>query len=232
MIVAFDLDETLYPEVEYVESGFRAVARHLSAQLGVSAVEAYKVMQRSLASRGRGCQFDDVLRHHDRHSKRLVAELLQVYRRHDPDLSLPAVSAQTLRQLADRALYLVTDGNHRVQARKVEALGIGGYFRHCYFTNRYGRDAAKPSTRVFELMLARESATSDRLVYIGDNPAKDFVGVRRLGGRTIRVHTGAYADAVARPGYGADLSVATLAEVPALVAALDQRQALTPSERG
>ena len=29
MIIVFDMDDTLYPEISYVESGFRAVAKNV-----------------------------------------------------------------------------------------------------------------------------------------------------------------------------------------------------------
>ena len=35
MIVALDLDDTLYPELSYVHSGFRAVAQELARRWGV-----------------------------------------------------------------------------------------------------------------------------------------------------------------------------------------------------
>ena len=39
-VLVFDLDDTLYPELSYVHSGFRAVAAFLSPLLGVPAVMA------------------------------------------------------------------------------------------------------------------------------------------------------------------------------------------------
>jgi putative hydrolase of the HAD superfamily len=100
-----------------------------------------------------------------------------------------------------------------VQAAKATALGLTGRFEHLYFTNRYGRAAAKPSTRVFELMLRRTGSQPADLVYVGDNPTKDFVGVRRLGGRTVRVLTGNHATVIPQPGFQADVDVAKLGDV-------------------
>jgi len=214
MIVGFDLDDTLYPEITYVHSGFRAVAEWLDAAAGCPADVSFRIMTDSLEANGRGAQFDDVLQHWGLCTRQRVQEALSVYRAHHPDISLPESSQQVLRELgATRALYLVTDGNHRVQARKVDALGVAPYFEHCYLTNRYGRSSAKPSTRTFELMLSREQAPAERLIYVGDNPAKDFVGVRGLGGKTIRVRTGAHRDVVALPGHDADVTVHDITSV-------------------
>ena len=215
MIVAFDLDDTLYRELDYVESGFRAVASHLEAEFGIPRQEAFLEMIRSLEAHGRGRQFDDVLHAHGLFTVARRDQLVQVYRRHDPELTLPEASKKALAQCASlgHRLFLVTDGNHRVQAKKIEALDLWRRFDHCYLTNRYGRSAAKPSTRVFELMLARVRSGPDQLVYVGDNPSKDFVGVRKLGGATIRVRRGHFADTVAQPGFDADVSIDAIDEV-------------------
>jgi putative hydrolase of the HAD superfamily len=60
-IVVFDLDDTLYPEIEYVRSGFRAVAFELEARFDVHAEEAFALLWRALQVHGRGKTFDRVL---------------------------------------------------------------------------------------------------------------------------------------------------------------------------
>lgn len=220
MIVAVDLDDTLYDERTFVESGFRAVASHLERTRGLPAAESFAVLCSSLDSAPRGRQIDDLLAHWGLRGKQLVWELVHVYRHHRPSLSLPDDSRAALDvlQRAGHRLYLVTDGHKVVQANKVAALGVSRYFEHCYLTNRYGVAHNKPSPRVFELMLQREGAAPSQLVYVGDDPAKDFVGVRRLGGHTIRVRTGRHAAVTAASAeFDADVEVGSFAEVPAAV---------------
>ena len=220
MIVALDLDDTLYRELDYVESGFRAVATYLSDEYQIDPDRAFDTMMGSLNSRGRGHQFDDVLREFNLFSAGRLQRLLQVYRQHEPTITLPTESDQVLTALSEEGhlLFMVTDGNHRVQARKVTALNLWDRFEHCYLTYRYGRSASKPSTRVFELMLSRTGSDASQLAYVGDNPAKDFLGVRALGGSTIRVHTGTHADDIAQPGFDADHHIDRIGELPELIA--------------
>lgn len=220
MIVAFDLDDTLYPEITYVQSGLRAVARHLRTSHGVDAEESLRVMLASLEAHGRGRTFDDVLAHWGLHSRPAVRRLVTVYRHHTPDIKLPEESRRVLDAVAaaDHALYLVTDGHKVVQAAKITALGLAPWFHHCYLTSRYGHAHAKPSTRTFELMLQREGLPGNELVYVADDPSKDFVAARALGGRSIRILTGRHAGAVAGRGLDADVTVSRLAEVPDVLA--------------
>ena len=100
-----------------------------------------------------------------------------------------------LEELRPRPLYLVTDGHKVVQQNKVDALGLAPYFRHAYLTHRYGIHHRKPSIRVFELMMRRERCAPRDIVYVGDDPSKDFRGIRPLGVHTLRVRTGRHASA-------------------------------------
>jgi putative hydrolase of the HAD superfamily len=209
MITVFDLDDTLYDESSYVRSGLAAVARWGAERFGQDAGESLAEMLALLERNGRGRVFDDWLR-----GRAPVREAVKVYRHHDPDIALPALSDEVLRKLADTPLYLVTDGHKIVQAKKVAALGIADRFRHCYLTNRYGRESNKPSLRCFELILKRERADWNQLVYIGDNPAKDFVALNQVGACTVRVLTGRHADDAAAPTHEAQHRIRTLAELP------------------
>jgi len=224
VIVAFDLDDTLYRELDYVESGFRAVAEHVATAHPITSEAAHEILMKSLECHERGRQFDDLLQAIGAFSVRQRDVLVQVYRQHKPEIELPTESSSTLRALAAEGhrLFLVTDGNHHVQNRKVEALGIRSFVEHAYLTGRYGHEATKPGTKVFELMLTRTRAEAADLVYVGDNPRKDFIGVRSLGGSTIRVLTGAWSDEVAAPGYEPDLTVNSISEVLGAVESLSR----------
>src|SRR5205823_2027561 len=78
-VLVFDLDDTLYPELSYVHSGFRAVAAFLSPLLGASAETLAAGMIAEETLQGRGQVFDNVLHQHGRWSKALVAACLRTY---------------------------------------------------------------------------------------------------------------------------------------------------------
>ncbi len=221
MIVALDLDDTLYPEETFVHSGFRAVARALRRRWGTEEQKALEVMLRSLEHGGRGSQFDDVVAHLGLRGRQSVAELVRVYRHHAPSIELPEESRRALAALAPRPLYLVTDGHKVVQQAKIDALGIRPLFRHAYLTHRYGIANRKPSPHVFELIMRRERCASGDLVYVGDDPAKDFRGIRPLGIHTIRVLTGRHALVEVPKAQDAERTVSTIGELPAVVAGLE-----------
>jgi putative hydrolase of the HAD superfamily len=126
-----------------------------------------------------------------------------------------------LEALAPRPLYVVTDGHKVVQKAKIDALGVAPYLRHAYITHRYGIKNRKPSTHVFELMMRRERCGPGELVYVGDDPSKDFVNLRPLGVHTVRVTTGRLAAMVVPGAQDAERTVSHLGAVPAVVGELE-----------
>jgi putative hydrolase of the HAD superfamily len=210
--VIFDLDDTLYDEVDFCRSGFRAVATFLSgipnltAAPGADAVFAALWEQFNKGNRGKtfnaaldalGIAFE----------ADMIARLVTVYREHTPDIALPAESRQLLDALGcEYALGLLTDGFLPTQRLKVEALGIGPYFKHVLYTEALGRKAWKPSTKGFKHLLKEFGAQPRDCVYVADNAEKDFVGPNALGMATIqlirpnRLHDNAPAGPEAEPG--------------------------------
>jgi putative hydrolase of the HAD superfamily len=218
MILVFDLDDTLYAERSYVESGFRSVASWLDQRFGWDQETSYQFMMDVLEKEGRGRIFDRLLTDRGISSGRAVRECLGVYRHHLPNIQLCPAASELLTDLAGQhALYLVTDGHKIAQARKVEALGLQKRFRRVYITHRYGLQFAKPSTACFERIQMREGRPWNDMVHIADNPVKDFVNLTPLGVRTIRVLTGAHRQVEAAPGYDARYRIPDLTHLPELL---------------
>lgn len=202
MIPIFDLDDTLYPERTYVESGFSAVALMLEQRFGWQAKESYAHMLNTLAKHGRGEVFNRLLATKDALNYSRVRECIHTYRHHKPTIQLNPIVCNVLSNFNVRP-YLVTDGHKVVQQKKVEALGLEVQFKKIYITHRYGIKNAKPSIHCFELIKKREKCEWRDMFYVGDNPAKDFVNLNPLGVHTIRVATGVHAKAIAQPGFDA-----------------------------
>lgn len=212
-VVVFDLDDTLYDELTYVKSGFLAVARELSKLLDASEQELFRQMWNVLEVQGRGRVFDEVLSRYRKRTKSLVRRCLSVYRLHKPDIALLPDAEQAFQQLRGTPVYIVTDGNKVVQHNKLEALGLYGRVKKCYITHRYGRHHAKPSPYCLLKISQAERTPPSDIVYIGDNPHKDFVGIKPLGFRTIRIRRGAYRDLVKPEPYEAETEVRDLTEI-------------------
>jgi putative hydrolase of the HAD superfamily len=106
--------------------------------------------------------------------------------------------------------YVVTDGNARVQENKIKALGIERYVKKAMASHRYGRASAKPSPVLFQKIARWEGVPPGRVVYVGDNPNKDFVGIKPLGFRTVRVLQGMFRNVRLDERHEADLTIPSL----------------------
>lgn len=213
-VIVFDMDDTLYDEYTYVRSGFQEVASFLSVQLNEEQVTLFDWMWDRLQVNGRGAIFDDVLKEFNFYSKVIARICLTIYRLHTPNIILPEETINCLELLKKFTLYLVTDGNKVVQHNKVQALGLYDRMHHCYITHRYGIENAKPSPYCFLDLLKRESVETKDVVYIGDNPTKDFVGIKPLGFQTIRIMTGQHKDIGMPIEYEAEYRISSLNELP------------------
>lgn len=209
MILIFDLDDTLYSEINFVESGFKEVSKKLARELQISENVIYKDLIYTLDKFGRGKTFDIFLQKHNRLSKKLIADCLTTYRSHTPTIKLYPEALNFLNKYS-KTLYLVTDGNKIVQKNKIKALNIELYFNKIYITHQYGKKYAKPSTHCFELIKHREKCNWSDMIYVGDNPNKDFVGLNQVGMHTIRVLTGQYATVRVNRLFGAKYVIPSL----------------------
>lgn len=213
MILIFDLDDTLYPELTYVHSGFDAVARFLEKEYRIPPGDSLPVMHRELEQNGRGSVFDIVLEKYNLYSARNVGKCLKAYRFHTPVISLHEDAVEVLERNQASSQYLVTDGNKIVQGKKVAALKLGDVFKKVFITHRFGVDKAKPNPYCFLKISEIERAEPANIVYVGDNPRKDFVEIKKLGFRTVRVKRGMFKDLVLSREYEADICVNDLREI-------------------
>lgn len=213
--VVFDLDDTLYPEWAFVRSGFTAVDHWLTAQHQVRGF--FERAWRLHLDGVRGRIFNRALELLQIPvTATLISEMLAVYREHTPAIEPYPDTLASLDALgAHFQLALLTDGYAAVQRRKVNALGLADRFAAVVYSVDLGREYWKPSPAPF-LAVARMlgDATTPR-VYVGDNPAKDFLGARSVGWRSIRIRRpdGEHATREAQPGCEPDVEVPSLASL-------------------
>lgn len=212
MVLVFDLDDTLYEELTFVKSGFKAVAVYLNEQYSIPVETGFEFMLQKLPF-GRGRIFDDLLSHHGIYKKDLVRKCVSIYRLHRPEITLYPEADVCLERFRDYPLYIVTDGNKVVQQNKIRALGLDQRVKFCYITHCYGIKNAKPSPYCFLKICEREKVSPKEVVYIADNPHKDFVGIKPLGFKTIRVIQGQYKDLILSKEYEANQQIYSLREL-------------------
>lgn len=219
LVLIFDLDDTLYAERQFALCGFRAAAAWAKAELGLDGLDAD--MTRLLDAGHLGRLFSLVLeeRMAGRHSPEHVQGLIAAYRACEPELTLFEDARWALSHYARNGpLGLITDGTHAMQHKKVRALALEPHFREIVYTDLLGegRIFAKPHPRSFEMMETALSDPGGRFVYVGDNPAKDFVAPNARGWVTVQVvRRGGIHDATRiNPGGAPQHTISALTELP------------------
>jgi putative hydrolase of the HAD superfamily len=177
--VIFDLDDTLYPEKGYVRSGYASVAEafpnieNMEERLWKAFEEKKPAIDLVLGEEGMG------------ESERMRA--VEIYRNHSPRIELYSGVEQLLLRLSEtKRLGLITDGRPEGQRAKIDALDISGYFEKIIVTDELGGvQFRKPDKTAFVMMQKELDVPFCRMVYIGDNPKKDFKAPELLGMKAI-----------------------------------------------
>lgn len=212
MILIFDLDEVLYDEITFVKSGLDSVSNYLYNKFSVPRKDSKRYLDKRL-QKERGKILDCLLEEFGLYSKKRVRECLSVYRFHIPKIQLYEDADKCLKRLNEFPIYIVTDGNKIVQKNKLQALGLYQRVKHCYLTSNYGLQHTKPSPYCFLKICEKENVKPSDVIYIADNPSKDFVGIKPLGFRTIRLLKGRYKNMKKEKKYEAEFTIKSLSQL-------------------
>lgn len=186
--IIFDVDDTLFLERDYVKSGFLAVGEHVEQAVGASgfAEVAWRYFQQGKG----GHVFDETICELGLSQSTLaVADLVAVYRSHTPAIELLDDSRRAIENLCKHEVRLgiITDGPAASQRAKVAALDLERHMAVVVVTDEVGPGARKPSNVGFRMVQEALGLPAASLMYIADNPMKDFVAPHALGWRTLRI---------------------------------------------
>lgn len=176
--VIFDLDDTLYSEKEYVRSGFEKVANFLGRSNA-------KERLWELFLEGKPA-IDTYLSEIQEYYKK--DECLSVYRNQIPDIHLYKGVQEAILELKNKGVKvgIITDGRVEGQRNKISSLGLEDLVDDIIITDELGGvQFRKPNDISFRIMQNRWRIPFEQLVYIGDNPNKDFQAPKQLGMRWI-----------------------------------------------
>lgn len=178
-VVCFDLDDTLYKEIDFVKSGFRLIA------------ESEKRPDLLPMMMGWRDKSEDVFFNFNKAigKETLKSEYLKIYRYHIPKITLSDGVKETLDELKGEevTLGLITDGRSETQRNKIKALGLDRWFENdnIVISEEFGSE--KTDERNFRFFMNKYPGAN--YVYVGDNPKKDFIVPNRLGWKTVMLES-------------------------------------------
>ncbi|MBN2084944.1 MAG: HAD family hydrolase [Anaerolineales bacterium] len=185
--VIFDLDDTLYPERDYVRGGFRAVGEWAGRRLNLSPVIVRAQLDSLFDGGFRGDAFQWWLSEQGL-PESLLPEMVATYREHEPRIAFYPETEAVLDALKRRFhLGLVTEGRRAAQEAKIRALDLTRWIEAVVILGEKDRAQWKPSIKPFHRILGMLALAGGNAVYVGDNPRKDFRGARGAGLQTVRI---------------------------------------------
>jgi putative hydrolase of the HAD superfamily len=212
LIIVFDLDDVLYEEKLFYYSGVDAIVNFISDEYKIPINKILMFLKKRI-KKDRKKIIDDILTNFNIYSKSRVRKCLSIYRMHFPKIKLSTDAKYCLKNLKNIPCYIVTDGNKIVQLNKIKALKLEKFMKKCFLTSNYGLNNAKPSPYCFLKICNIENVTPKEVVYVGDDPNKDFVGIKPLGFQTIRVLKGRYRNLRKSKKYQSNVVINSLREL-------------------
>ena len=188
-VICFDLDDTLYKEIDYLKSAYMEIAEFAAGQctgcsesVNILAIKAYN---RMLDAYREGLNaFEELNRFLG--VELPISDYLYIYRHHKPKITLSEDVVRTLDALTDEGVRigLITDGRSIQQRNKIEALALCRWIdeKDMVISEEFGSE--KPALDNYEYFMKRYPECQD-FTYVGDNPRKDFIAPNALGWMTI-----------------------------------------------
>jgi len=172
MVIVFDLDDTLYDEIDFIKSGFKEVSNYLGNE------KYFDFMWDEFLKNGSGKIFNKLIEEFNLSVS--LNKLIEIYKFHFPDISLPRESKEILQFAKSYKTALISDGHYIMQKNKYNALNIN--LDYPIFTDFY--HTKKPELKPF--LMVMDKFKDKNYIYISDNPKKDFLAPKKLGWITIR----------------------------------------------
>ncbi|MCC3351455.1 HAD-IA family hydrolase [Ruminococcus albus] len=175
--VIFDLDDTLYSEKEYVKSGFKAVSDYLGGGYENELWHYFKSGKQAI---------DELLKECGKEKQKAV--VLEIYRSHIPTIHLYDGVVELITQLRNSGIKIgiITDGRSKGQRNKIQALGLENMVDDIIVTDELGGiQFRKPCDIAFRIMQTKWKLPMNQIIYVGDNPTKDFQAPQQLGMKIV-----------------------------------------------
>lgn len=183
-LICFDLDDTLYKEIDYLKSAYREIVtlvlKEMNSKVGIDFL-----LSNMLEVYFSGDNAFKFLNTYLGISKE-ISEYLDVYRNHKPKISLSQSVVELLEiiKYQGHRIGLITDGRSIQQRNKIKALGLNSFIEDCDIVISEEFGSEKPSLANYKYFMNRYPQLKE-FVYIGDNVKKDFLAPNELCWKTI-----------------------------------------------
>lgn len=214
--VIFDLDDTLYNQMQHLAGAYLSVGRLMNRLFGLNPLEVKRNLLKLAKVKGSasGMLFNILLENYKiKPENELLNRMISTFYSYKLTKLEPYKdAANLLRMLKKKGLKLglLTEGRPELQKAKLEALGFKKLFDDVIVTDELGGRYKKPNPEGFSEIAKRLGVKPEESIYLGDNPKKDFIGPRKIGMLTVRVLTGEYRKTKVESDLESDITIRSL----------------------
>ena len=176
--IVFDLDDTLYKEIDFVTSAYSYINRYIKFRYNEDFSNNIKTCVED------GINFFDFINSKLHKNQSLsIEKYLELYRFHYPEISLSNDTTIFLDKIFRHNIdfSIITDGRSISQRNKIKALGLHDLAKNIIISEETGFE--KPDPHNFQLLDL--IYPNKKLIYIADNTSKDFLAPNSLNWDTI-----------------------------------------------
>ena len=228
--IVFDLEDTLYPQVSYKRSGFQVVSAWVASKFNLEQSTVASELEHILTQYGPSYAYM-----FDRLVERLgienthVDQMVSLFIDHEPRIDcFDGVLPMLSRLRRKYRLGILTDGRYAVQQKKICALGLDSQVHEILCSDTRGLE--KPAIALLRWFEKKFELKGENLIYVGDNPQKDFYGANCRGWRTVMVKTGQPSFSSIPDGYEAKVEIPAVVDLETLLRInADDGDCLSPS---
>lgn len=173
-VIVFDLDDTLYNEMEYLRSAFLEIAKNVDSK---DWRQLFARMYSLFRSK------EDVFKFVSTEYGIEKSEVLETYRSHNPTLHLFDGALKIINHIKTKKgrIGIITDGRKITQRAKLKALGIIDLVDILVISEEIGSE--KPDEKNYRMI--EEAFEGHTYLYMADNLRKDFIAPNKLGWKTL-----------------------------------------------
>ena len=211
--IIFDLDDTLYPQESYKTSGFHIVSNWVASRFNLEPSSILSILEDIMEQYGPSYPFMfDRLADRMEINQELVSEMVRVFIEHEPQIQCYDGVISMLSRLRNHyRLGILTDGRLGGQQKKISALGLDNNVDEILCSDMLGLE--KPAMELYEWFEYKFQLNGENLMYVGDNPTKDFFGANLRKWSTVCVMTGENRNIVIQKMFKAQFSFASVIDL-------------------
>lgn len=186
-VVCFDLDDTLYKEIDFLKSGYKKVSELVGKRFSLNVWSIYDQLlqwyyngENAFVCLNEKYGIDNP-----------IEDYINVYRYHHPSIALSEETKNVLTKLKEEGaiIAIITDGREITQKQKIEALRLTEWVNNDFIIINEAKEYFKPNHWSFDrLMVCCYEKLPDAdlsFFYVGDNTEKDFIAPNELGWMSV-----------------------------------------------